>query len=141
VTIDLNDRLKSAVDSIVGLQSISAETVTSCLQKSGLNTEPSKALRKNLLSFGKDCRANGRYGRLKATILIGVSVFGNEFLKHMERAKFLLAEVATAREFHSFLKGFHSSLTSVANPNWQRLGGVSVIDRRSCQPVGRQVLF
>lgn len=114
------DQFTGAVNRVLATDSVSREVIQGCVQASGLDAVNPKYLKKLLLSTGKDFREAGRLGRLEATILLGLALFGDGFLKQMERAKLFLSDTDTFRKTAKSLSEFDRKL-AMRGDEWSAL--------------------
>ncbi len=106
------DQVKGAISQILATGSASREVIWSCAHDAGLDAGNRKRVAQALLSAGTEFRDGGRLGRLGATILLGLTLLGDDFLKPLERAKLLLGDFESLQKSSKFLSDLDQWLST-----------------------------
>lgn len=97
---------------------LSVVAVKEDLQGVDLSEWTEKQLLKGSLSITIKYRLRGQYGRLRAAILIGITVCGSNLLTQIERAQVFLDEDISSKKFTQFLKSLRAEASRSDNDDW-----------------------
>jgi len=120
---ELEKLISQAVRSLARINLLTPEVIAHDKSIVDLSAWSSKRLLKATLHAAASYRSRGQYGRLRAAILIGVTLFGDRFLLKAERSGMLLANNATERTFTLFLNHLSIDVSLASSPDWIALRG------------------
>ena len=83
---------------------------------------PEKRTTKELLQLASSFRTNGQFGRLRTSLLVGLSLLGEAFLTAFERRGLLLSDDQTAHKFTEFLALLREEVEMESDATWRKLG-------------------
>ena len=94
-----------------------------------------KRIFRSLLNVVKSLGNRGQVGKLRAGLLIGITMFGDPFLLQAERAGTFLGNSASEERFNEFLNQLLVETAQATNPDWKILNG-----RLKCYIVYQQLI-
>jgi hypothetical protein len=97
---------------------ISVTAVKEELQGIDLLGWTEKQLLKGAISVTKVFRNRSQFGRLRAALLMGLTVAGSKFLTQIERAQVFLDEDTSSAKFTEFLKSFRAEIANTNDRDW-----------------------
>lgn len=100
---EFEQRLGTAVGVLTREPSLTPEFIHARVQAGGVSDQSAKRTLKAILKFTMDCRARGRLGTLRASILTGATLLGRLFITAAERAGAFLSDEMPPRKFEKFL--------------------------------------
>ena len=112
-----------AVRTLARVNPLTPEVIASSEEANHLSAGNPKRVLKALLDVTTSLRGRTQYGRFRAALLIGTTIFGDRFLIPAERSGLLLAAGASDKSFVQCLEQLCFETAHAQNTDWQTLCG------------------
>lgn len=109
-----------AVSSLLRERALTPDRIKDRAKTCGL-PESAPPLLNDAVKLSKSYRAHGHLGRLRASVLLGVTLCGPEFIKLTERAGLFLCDPASAKKFGAFLADLKHEVERASADVWSTL--------------------
>lgn len=114
-------RVYGLISAVAARKQLTPEIIRSELEITHLSNFGEKRLVKTTVQLAKDFRQRGQLGKLRAAVLLGVSLAGDRFLTTLERAGVLLADDQGVEKFGRFLAALRAEIDASGAPEWIKL--------------------
>ena len=113
-------RISGLIARLAGTASLTPDFIRSQVGAIDLSEFPQKRLIKATIQLAKNFRVRGQFGRLRATILLGTSLFGEVFVVALERTGTLLTDEQNVEKFGRLFEGLRTEIEAANATDWNK---------------------
>lgn len=114
----LEEEVLEIVRSLARVNPLTPEAIAKSKDVRRLSTWSWNLTLKAILQAAKNLHMRGQFGKLRAALLIGTTLFGDPFLLQVERAGIFLGDRAQEESFGRFLNQLTVETANTSSPSW-----------------------